>query len=74
VSIALIVDRKPLAIIGNSLVYRVGAGSYIGYDKIDSPAALYNFYSEKEPVSVRFSSASQPTGYTGRQSWMSVSH
>lgn len=50
ISIASVVDREPLAIIGNSLVYRVGAASYIGYDKVNSPTALYNLYAEKEPI------------------------
>ena len=50
VSIASVVDREPVGIIGNCLVYRVGAASYIGYGKVSTPAALYNLYAEKQPV------------------------
>jgi hypothetical protein len=51
VSIASVVDREPVAIIGNSLVYRVGAAFYIGYGKVDSPKALYNLYASTGPES-----------------------
>jgi hypothetical protein len=50
VSIASVVDREPIGIIGNSLVYRVGAASFIGYGKVTTPQALYNVYAESEPV------------------------
>jgi hypothetical protein len=50
VSIASVVDREPIGIIGNCLVYRVGAASYIGYGKITTPADLYNLYVEKQPL------------------------
>lgn len=50
VSIATVVDREPLAIIGNSLVYRVGAGSFIGCPGVTTPEELYNLYSDKQPV------------------------
>lgn len=50
VSIASLVDREPLGVIGNCLVYRVGAASYIGYGQIDSPQKLYDLYAEKTPV------------------------
>jgi hypothetical protein len=50
VSIASVVDREPVGIIGNSLVYRVGAASFLGYGKVTTPAALYNVYANKEPV------------------------
>ena len=50
VSIASVVDREPIGIIGNCLVYRVGAASYIGYGKIRTPAQLHNLYAEKQPV------------------------
>jgi hypothetical protein len=50
VSIATVVDREPVGIIGNCLVYRVGAASYLGYGKVKTPAALYNLYAEKQPV------------------------
>ena len=51
VAIASIVDREPLGIIGNSLVYRVGAASFIGSGKVKTPADLYNVYADSEPVS-----------------------
>lgn len=50
VSIATVVDREPLAIIGNCLVYRVGAGSYIGCARAKTPQSLYELYDEKQPV------------------------
>jgi hypothetical protein len=51
VSIASIVDREPVGIIGNSLVYRVGAASFLGYGKVTAPADLYNVYATRQPVS-----------------------
>ncbi|MGI9021783.1 MAG: hypothetical protein ACR2HV_00850 [Acidimicrobiales bacterium] len=51
VSVASIVDREPVAIIGNSLVYAVGAASFLGYGKITTPAALVNLYADRKPVS-----------------------
>lgn len=51
VSIASIVDREPIGIIGNSLVYRVGAASFLGYGEITEPKELYDLYAQKEPVS-----------------------
>ena len=51
VSIASVVDREPVAIIGNSLVYRVSPAFYIGYGKVDSPKALYDLYADGGPVS-----------------------
>jgi hypothetical protein len=50
VSIASVVDREPVAIIGNCLVYPVGAASYIGYGKVDTPARLHDLYAQKAPV------------------------
>ncbi|HTK48607.1 MAG TPA: hypothetical protein VL328_11595, partial [Gemmatimonadaceae bacterium] len=50
VSLASVVDREPVAIIGNSLVYRVGGGTFIGYGKITTPAKLYAQYAGREPV------------------------
>jgi len=50
VSVATVVDREPVGIIGNCLVYRVGAASYIGYGKVATPTDLYNLYAEKQPV------------------------
>ena len=51
VSIASVVDREPVGIIGNSLVYRIGAASFLGYGKVNTPAKLYNVYAHKGPVS-----------------------
>lgn len=50
VSIASVVDREPVGIIGNCLVYRVGAASFLGYGKVTNSAELYNVYATKEPV------------------------
>lgn len=50
VSIAGVVDREPLGIIGNCLVYQVGAASYIGYGAVKTPIDLYNLYAEKQPI------------------------
>ncbi|MBK9196494.1 MAG: hypothetical protein IPO17_16235 [Flavobacteriales bacterium] len=49
-SIASVVDREPVAIIGNSLVYRVGAGSFLGIGNITKPAELYAQYAGREPA------------------------
>jgi len=51
VSVASIVDREPVGIIGNCLVYRVGAASFIGNGKVKTRADLHNVYAESEPVS-----------------------
>ena len=51
VSIASVVDREPVAVIGNCLVYAVGAASFLGYGKVDTPAALHNLYADRQPVS-----------------------
>lgn len=48
VSIASIVDREPLGVIGNSLVFRIGAGSFVPQDKIDTPKRLYDFYAPED--------------------------
>ncbi|MCG7855878.1 hypothetical protein MD537_02815 [Flavihumibacter sediminis] len=50
VSIASVVDREPIAIIGNSLVYRVGAGTFLGLGKITKPSQLYEAYAGREPA------------------------
>lgn len=44
VSIASVVERDPIAIIGNALVYRVAAGSFLGIGNIRTPAELFNYY------------------------------
>ncbi len=50
VSIASVVDREPIGIIGNCLVYQVGAASFLGYGTIKTPEELYDLYAEKEPA------------------------
>src|SRR5690606_38224844 len=50
VSIASVVDREPVAIIGNSLVYRVGAGTFLGLGEIRTPTQLYDAYAGREPA------------------------
>lgn len=50
ISIASVVDREPVAILGNCLVYRVGAGTFIGHGKITTPAELYDAYAGREPA------------------------
>ena len=50
VSLASVVDRDPIAILGNSLVYRVGGGTFLGYGTIKTPAELYELYAGREPV------------------------
>jgi hypothetical protein len=49
VSIASVVEREPIAIVGNCLVYRVAAGSFLGLDGITSPQQLVNYYIEHQP-------------------------
>jgi GH25 family lysozyme M1 (1,4-beta-N-acetylmuramidase) len=44
VSIASVVERDPIAIIGNSIVFRVSAGSFLGIGDITTPAQLFNHY------------------------------
>ena len=48
VSIASVVERDPIAIIGNAIVFRVSAGSFLGLGSIKTPADLYNYYVSKE--------------------------
>lgn len=50
VSIASVVDREPVAIIGNSLVYRVGGGTFLGLGEMRTPAQLYDAYAGREPA------------------------
>jgi len=44
VSIASIVEREPIAIIGNAIVFRVSAGSFLGLGSMKTPADLLNYY------------------------------
>ncbi|MDN4491031.1 hypothetical protein QQX13_09335 [Demequina sp. SYSU T00068] len=43
-SIASVVEREPLAILGNSLVLRVASGAFLGVDGHPSPDALREYY------------------------------
>jgi hypothetical protein len=56
VSIASIVERDPVAIIGNALVFRVSSGSFLGLGNIKTPTDLFNHYvsleSPSEPMLV----------------------
>ncbi len=49
-SIGSVVERDPIAIIGNSLVFRVSAGTFLGLGDIVEPAQLYNYYATHQPV------------------------
>ena len=44
ISIASVVEREPIAIIGNAIVFRVSAGSFLGIGDIKTPQDLYNYY------------------------------
>jgi hypothetical protein len=44
VSIASVVERDPIAIVGNSIVFRVSAGSFLGIGDITTPAEILNHY------------------------------
>lgn len=48
VSIASVVERDPIAIMGNSIVFRVSAGSFLGLGNIKTPADLYNYYANNQ--------------------------
>ncbi len=50
ISIASVIERDPIAIIGNSLVFRVSAGSFLGLGDIVTPAQLYNYYATHQPI------------------------
>ena len=53
VSIANVVERDPIAFAGNSLVFRVSAGVFIGSKdpKLEDPEALFNHYNTGKGVS-----------------------
>jgi hypothetical protein len=51
ISIASVVERDPIAIIGNALVFRVSAGSFLGIGNIETPAELFNHYVSLESPS-----------------------
>jgi GH25 family lysozyme M1 (1,4-beta-N-acetylmuramidase) len=48
-SVASVIERDPIAIIGNSLVFRVSAGAFLGIGDITTPAQLLNHYRGETP-------------------------
>lgn len=50
-SVASVAERDPIAIIGNSLVFAVSAGAFLGLDDLDSPEKLHAWYADKDAVS-----------------------
>lgn len=48
VSVASVVERDPIAIIGNSMVFQVAAGAFLGIDGLDTPEKLYGWYADKK--------------------------
>jgi hypothetical protein len=48
VSVASVIERDPIAIIGNSLVFRVSAGAFLGIDGLDTPEKLFGWYADKQ--------------------------
>lgn len=55
-SVASVVERDPIGIMGNSLVYRVAGGAFLGADGHADPAALNKYYRDNaarsEPIRV----------------------
>lgn len=55
-SVASVVEYKPIAIVGNSLVYPVAGGAHIGVDGIETPEELNNHYRDSsvrsEPIRI----------------------
>ena len=47
-SLASVVERDPVAILGNSLVFRVAAGVFLGIDGHDSPDAAHRYYYDSQ--------------------------
>jgi hypothetical protein len=47
-SLASVVEREPMGILGNSLVFRVAGGAFLGIDGHESPTALHNYYFDSE--------------------------
>src|SRR5690606_8072949 len=43
-SLASVVEREPMCILGNSLVFRVASGVFLGIDGHESPEQLHNYY------------------------------
>jgi hypothetical protein len=50
-SIGSVIERDPIAIVGNSLIFRVSAGAFLGLGKITRPEQLYNYYATHQPIS-----------------------
>lgn len=50
-SIASVVERDPIAITGNSLIFRVSAGAFVGSAQAKTPQELYNWYDNHGNVS-----------------------
>jgi len=53
VSIANVVERDPVAVCGNSLVFRVSAGVFLGSPelKLDTPEAMHDYYNANKTIS-----------------------
>lgn len=47
-SLASVVEREPMGILGNSLVFRVAGGAFLGIDGHESPDALHDYYFDSE--------------------------
>ena len=47
-SLASVVERDPMAILGNSLVFRVAAGAFLGINGHESPDAAYRYYYDSQ--------------------------
>jgi hypothetical protein len=60
-SVASVVEREPLAIVGNSLVYAAAGGAHIKVDGHQTPADLHNHYMDPtarpEPVRISLSTS-----------------
>ncbi len=56
-SLASVVEREPLCILGNALVFRVASGVFLGIDGHGSPEALHNYYfdANHRPLPLRVS-------------------
>lgn len=48
VSVASVVEREPIAILGNAIVFRVSAGSFLGLDDIQTPENLFDYYVDRQ--------------------------
>lgn len=47
-SLASVVEREPIGILGNALVFRVGAGVFLGIGNHPSPKAAHDYYYDSE--------------------------